>query len=93
MNKVFDVPLWVKQIMYIKLSKEMKELGCEKFLQNHQENIFSTYSPILTYKGETELSDKKCGLDGNMYNFLQCCADGFSLIEISVNSFLTMLDL
>ena len=68
----------------------MRELGCEEFLKNHQENIFSTYIPILTYKGETELFDKKCGLDNNIYNFLQCCADGLCLIEISVNSFLTM---
>ena len=90
LNKVFEVPLWVKQVMYIKLSKEMKKLGCEEFLKNHPEQLFSTYIPILTYKGETELFDKKCGLDNNIYNFIQCCADGLCLLEISVNSFLTM---
>ena len=68
----------------------MKTLGLNEFLNNCQDNAFIAYVPILTFKGETELSDKKCGLDNNIYNFLQCCADGFSLIEISVNSFLTM---
>ena len=90
LNKVFNVPLWIKQVMFIKLSKEMEELGCDESLRKNQNGILSTYAPILTYKGETELSEKKCGLDNNIYNFLQCCSDGYSLIEISVNSFFTM---
>jgi hypothetical protein len=68
----------------------MKDNHCEEFLQNHTDEIFSTFVPTLTFKGKTELAERKCGFDNNIYNFLQCCMDGFSMIEISVNTFLSM---
>ena len=88
-NKILDFPLWIKQILYLKLSKDMQNNSCEKFLQNSN-NIFVTYIPILTYKGQNELSDKNCGFDNNLYNFLQYCLDGYSLAEISANTFLSL---
>lgn len=89
-EKMLAVPFWVKQVLYLKLAKEMQDKACENFLREHNENIFSTFVPTLTYKGTTELTEKKCGLDSNIYNFLQYCADGQCLIEISVNTFMSM---
>ena len=34
--------------------------------------------------------ERKCGLDNNIYNFLQGCANEYSMLEISVNTFLSM---
>lgn len=90
LEKAFNVPLWIKQVMYIRLEHEMNECGCQKFLQDNFNGIFSTFVPILTFKGKTELSERKCGLDNNIYNFLQSCSNGYSMIEISVNNFLSM---
>lgn len=90
LDKVFNVPLWIKQVMYIKLSQEMKEHACEDFLRNNPEDIYSAYVPIITFKGKTELSERKCGLDNNIYNFLGCCAQNYSILEIFVNTFLSM---
>ena len=89
-DKVLNVPLWIKQVIYKKLANEMKSYNCDEFLIKNQDNIFSTCVPLLTFKGKEELENKKCGLDNNIYNFLQCCADGSSIGEICVNSFLTM---
>lgn len=90
LEKVLGVPLWIKQVIYLRLEKEMQLYYCEEFLKDHKEDIFSTFVPTLTFKGKTELTEHKCGLDNNIYNFLQGCANEYSLIEISVNNFLSM---
>ena len=90
LEKVLDVPLWIKQVIYLKLEKEMKELSCDNFLKEHPNDIFSTFVPTLTFKGKTELTERKCGLDNNIYNFLQGCTNEYSMLEISVNTFLSM---
>ena len=90
LEKVLNVPLWIKQVIYLKLGNEMREMACDEFLKNHPDDIFSTFVPTLTFKGKTELTERKCGLDNNIYNFLQGCANEYSMIEISVNTFLSM---
>jgi len=89
-DKILDIPFWIKQVIYIKLMKEMKEAHCDVSIRENYKNFFSMYVPTLTFSGETELAERKCGLDNNIYTFLQCCADGLSIIEISVNTFLSM---
>ena len=76
--------------MYIKLSDEMKDKACEDFLRGNKEDIFATFVPTITFKGKTELTERKYGLDNNIYNFLQCCLNEYSMLEISVNTFLSM---
>ncbi len=90
LDKVLTVPFWVRQVIYLKLAQEMKEKACENFLRNHPDDILSTFVPTLTFKGKTELMERKCGLDNNIYNFLQGCANEYSMLEISVNTFLSM---
>ena len=89
-EKILNVPFWIKQVIYLRLSKEMQEMSCEDFLRNNSDEVFSTFVPTLTFKGKTELMERKCGLDNNIYNFLQGCANEYSMIEISVNTFLSM---
>ncbi len=90
LDKVFNVPFWVKIVMYLKLADEMKEQAFENMLQNNRDEIFATFVPTITFKGKTELSERKYGLDNNIYNFLQCCLNEYSMLEISVNTFLSM---
>ena len=90
LNKVFNVPFWIKQFMYLKLAEEMKDKACEDFLREHKDDILATFVPIITFKGKTELSQRQCGLDNNIYNFLQCCLNEYCMLEISINTFLSM---
>lgn len=76
--------------MYLKLADEMKDKACEEFLRNNKDDIFATFVPTITFKGKTELTERKYGLDNNIYNFLQCCLNEYSMLEISVNTFLSM---
>lgn len=90
LEKILNVPLWIKQAIYIKLMKEMQELLCDDFIHNNPENILATFVPTLTFKGKTELMEHQYGLDANIYNFLQGCANNYSMLEISLNTFLSM---
>ncbi len=90
LSKIDDFPLWIKQIIFLRLSDDIKSQVCEKFLQEKSEDIFSLYSPTLTFKGSEELKNRKCGLDLNIYNFLEYCENNLSILEISLNTFLSM---
>ncbi len=69
----------------------MREQACEDFLRTHNpDDIFSTFVPTITFKGKTELAERKCGFDNNTYNFLQCCTENWSILEIAVNTFLSI---
>lgn len=89
-NRVEDFPLWIKQIICLRLSEDIKMKVCEKFLQEKSENIFFLYIPILTFKGTEELEKRSSGLDLNIYNFLSYSKEGLNISEISLNTFLSI---
>ncbi len=45
---------------------------------------------LLLLSGKTEMWNKISGLDTNIYNFLNLCYEGYSILEISLNTFLSM---
>ena len=90
LNRVESFPLWIKQIICLKLSEDIKAQVCEKFLRENSDNIFSLYKPVLTYKGREELKNRKSGLDSNLYNFLTYAESDASVLDISLNTFLSI---
>lgn len=89
-TKIEGFPLWIKQIIFLRLSEDIKNSVCQKFLEEKSESIFSVYKPILTFSGSEELKYKKSGLDLNIYNFLDYCQNDYCILEISLNTFLSM---
>lgn len=87
-NKIMSMPLFIKQALYIKLAAEMQTYACNDLLKDGES--FSTYVPVLTFKGETELWERRSGFDTNMYNFMHFCKSGCNIAEISVDMFLTV---
>ena len=90
MGKLLAYPLWVKQAVYYRLYLNMKENYCERLVIKNANNLFAFYNPTVTFKGKTELWDRTSGLDSNIYNFLRLCVEGYSILEISLNTFLSM---
>ena len=90
LDKVDDFPVWIKQIICLKLSEDIKAQVCEKFLKENSNEIFSLYEPILTFKGSEEIKKRNSGLDANLYNFLSYCENGANVLEISLNTFLSL---
>lgn len=89
-DKLMDYPLWVKQAVYRKLYTDMKNLECERTIVNTPQKIFALYEPVITYEGENELKNKTKIFDGNIYNFLKLCRENYNILEISLNTFLSI---
>lgn len=89
-EKLLALPLWVKQVVFVKLKEDMSKDNFYEFMEKSSEEMFSLYIPILTFEGKTELEDRKSGLDSNFYNFLNLCNKDYSILEISLNMYLTM---
>jgi len=90
LDKLTSFPLWVKQVIFLRLYQNLSAYLSEDFISVNESDIFHIYIPKLTFIGETELFDRKCGLDDNIYNFLGNVRDGLSMLEISMNNFWTM---
>lgn len=90
LDKLLDFPLWVKQIIYLRLYQNLAQYLSEDFIETKEEDIFHLYIPSLTFLGKTELTERKNGYDDNIYNFLANAAEGLSVLETSMNNFWTM---
>ena len=89
-DKLLDYPLWVKQAVYRRLYFDLKDKNCEKTVTETPPKIFALYEPIITFNGENELINRTSGFDNNTYNFLRLCRDGYNILEISLNTFLSV---
>ncbi|MBP3820042.1 hypothetical protein J6G99_00155 [bacterium] len=83
LNKISNFPTWIKEIIYINLSKEVNP-------SNDLAYIFATYKPKLTDKGKCELDYKKSNFDQNIYNILEYCDQGISISEMALNTYMSM---
>ncbi len=82
LNKISNFPAWAKEIIYNKLSEDIKD--------ENPSYIFATYKPVLTYKGRCELDFKKSGFDTNTYNILEACDNDCAISEIALNTYLSL---
>lgn len=89
-EKLLAFPLWVKQVVFMKLYQDLSKYLSEDFIKVKEQDIFHLYIPTLTFIGKTELIEKKCGLDQNIYNFLANIDEGLNMLETSMNNFWTM---
>lgn len=93
LNKLLEFPLWVKQVIYLRLYENLALYLSEDFIQTRAENVFHLYVPVLTFSGKTELAERKCKLGNNVYNFLANADAGLNMLEMSMNNFWTMEEL
>src|SRR5574344_593674 len=90
LDKLMEFPLWVKQIVYLRLYQNLSSVLSEDFITTNEKELFHIYVPILSFSGKTELVERKAGLDENIYNFLENVNENMSMLEISMNKFWTM---
>lgn len=90
LNKFLAYPIWVKQVVYYRLWQNMSENNCANYIINNSDGILSLHIPTLSFQGKQELWDKKGGFDSNLYNFLKYSHDGYTILEIALNMFLSI---
>lgn len=88
LEKVADFPFWIKEIIYIKIREEFEEAYLsEADLNAPIDEAYQAFTPLLTFCGEQELQTHKTEEDPPIYRFLQNCADGCSIAEITLRNF------
>ena len=90
MEKLLAFPLWIKQTIYLDLSKDMNNYLSNEFLDVEEGDLFHVYKPALSELGQNELLNKESNFDESIYSFLTCCSKGMSLIEIAIENNFTM---
>ncbi len=90
MERVLAFPLWIKQIIFLNLSKDLVNYLSNEFLDVQEGELFHIYKPILSEQGQNELLTKESKFDESIYSFLNCCSKGMSLIEIAIENNFTM---
>ena len=90
MEKMLGFPLWIKQTIFLNLSKDLNTYLSNEFLDVEEGDLFHIYKPELSEIGQNELLTKESKFDESIYSFLNCCAKGMSLIEIAIENNFTM---
>ena len=63
-DKLLSFPLWVKQIIYLRLHQNLSLSLSEDFITVNEHDIFHLYVPTLSFIGKTELIEKKSATIG-----------------------------
>ena len=90
MENIYNFPLWIKQTIFLNLSKDLTTYLSNEFLDVEEGELFHVYKPSLSEMGQNELLTKESKFDESLYSFLNCCAKGMSLIEIAIENSFTM---
>ena len=90
MERILAFPLWIKQTIFLNLSKDLDTYLSNEFLDVKEDELFHIYEPELSELGQTELLTKESNFDESIYSFLNCCTKGMSLIEIAIENNFTM---
>lgn len=90
MEKMLGFPLWIKQTIFLDLSKDLTTYLSNEFLDVEEGELFHVYRPKLSELGQSELLTKESKFDESIYSFLNCCSKGMSLIEIAIENSFTM---
>ena len=90
MEKLLAFPLWIKQTVFLDLSKDLTSYLSNEFLDVEEGELFHIYKPELSELGQSELLTHESKYDESIYTFLDCCSKGMSLIEIAIENSFTM---
>ena len=90
MEKMLSFPLWIKQTIFLELTKDLNTYLSNEFLDVQEDELFHIYKPELSELGQNELLTKESSFDESIYSFLNCCSKGMSLIEIAIENNFTM---
>ncbi len=89
-EKLKAFPLWIKQVIFLYLYKDLKETTSDDFIETNEEDMLNLFVPTLSYVGRTELEERAKGFEPNLYTFLECVESEMSLLEVALNNFWTL---
>ena len=86
-QEIFNLPVWIKQIIYIELKEQLESSSINSCIGiTKKDNCLQLYIPKLTYTGKKELTHKTKNLSESAYIFLECAYQNISIIEIAIKN-------
>jgi len=86
-QEVFNLPVWIKQIIYMELKEQLESSSMKNCIDiAKKDNCLQLYIPKLTYTGKKELTHKTKNLSENATIFLECVSKDISVIEIAIKN-------
>ena len=79
MDKLLTFPLWIKQTVYLNLSKDLNNYLSNEFLDVEEDELFHLYRPSLSEMGQNELLTKDSKFDDVIYSFMSSCSKNMTL--------------
>ena len=89
LHNIDVLPLWVKQVLYLKTRDKLKEELAEFLDVLTTDNLMQYYTPKLTFAGKQELENHALKLPEEYYTFYQNVLDGRDLFEITLSNYWT----
>ena len=89
LNNVDILPLWVKQVLYLKTRDKLREELADFLDILVSDNLMQYYIPKLTFAGKTELSSHEKRLPQEFYTFFENCQKEHNLFEITLENYWT----
>ena len=90
LNKMLAFPLWVKQIIYYRIKKDLEKVFVNQSIDVNPKDLFQEYRPNITFVGKKEISDRIHMHEETMYTFLKALLDNKSIIDIALDCFMTL---
>lgn len=87
-----NMPIWVKQVLYYSLQKDIEENIQQNIQLINKEDLLQFYIPERTFRGDKELRDKYYKLQENQYIFLECCDGETDMATIAMNNNWSLTD-
>jgi len=81
--QVLAFPYWMKAALSWELNKNIDQ-------NDDIAIVYTSYKPVLTFKGSDELRTGNAGFDTNIHNILELSAKDYSIAEISLDTYLTL---
>ena len=89
-QKISDFPLWIKEVLYIDIEKNIKALVGEYGMFSSEDEIFQYSCPKMTYNGRQELVNRNHSHHKSLYVFLSLLDKKYSIIEIMLEKVWTL---
>ena len=89
LHNIDVLPLWVKQVLYLKTRDKLREELAEFLDVLVTDNLMQYYVPKLTFAGRTELETREKRLPEEFYTFYKCVQNGNDLFEITLANYWT----
>lgn len=83
------LPLWVKQVLYLKTRDKLREQLAEFVNSLTSNNLMQYYVPELTLFGENEYETREKRLSPEFYTFFEEVKKGHTLFEITLANYWT----